>query len=470
MSTRVRVAAALTGLAVLAVGACQTGRVAPAPAPWADRPVVSLGFEVAADLGSVSGHEQVVFTPDLPTCELVFRAWPNKPTTYRSGSSLVTDRVTVDGAPADVEDVAAGAPADAPAGTLLDIPLPGCAEAGQQLTVALDFTLQLGQDADERVGTSTEAEIAWFGTAFPLLAWERGRGWDRDPAVPLNGEMAMSEDFRLASLEVTAPSAYQVLGTGSAAGTEPAAEQGWTVHRFTAPAVRDVTVTVGRLDVAEETVDGTRLHVAAAAGSGTDLAEWTEKLRAAKKSLVDLLGAFPYPDLWVTVVPSQSSGIEYPGAVQFGDVDPAVRFPLLAHELAHMWFYGLVGNDQGRDPWLDESFATFAQMVTAGGSTPAYADIPADRRRDVGRPMAYWTQFRQANRVYYDTVYDLGAATLLAARSRAGADRFDAALHAYLRAGAHRVATPADVATAFADVPDALELLRRVGALPSTGG
>jgi hypothetical protein len=465
---------ALLGLVlVLVCGACSAGQSAtapaPAPSPWADRPVVSLRFDVPPDLRTASGREQVVFTPDLPTCELVFRAWPNKPATSRAGSSLVVDRVTVDGDRAEAQDVAAGAPDDAPAGTLLQIPLTGCAEPGQQITVVLDFTLELGPDPNERVGTSTAEQIAWFGTAFPLLAWERGQGWDRDPAVPVNGEMAMSEDFELASLEVSAPSDYQVMGTGKAAGTRDGADAGTTVHRFTASAVRDVAVTVGRLDATERTVDGVRMHVAAARGTRTDLSAWTDELAVSQQALVDLLGPFPYPDLWVTVVPSQSSGIEFPGAIQFGDIDPESRRPLLAHELAHMWFYGLVGNDQGRDPWLDESFATFAQLVTAGGQTPAYADIPADERRDVGQPMDYWTRFQSPSATYYGTVYNVGAAALVQARERAGADVFDPAVREYLRSNAYSVATPQAVTAAFRDVPEALAVLRQVGALPSGG-
>ena len=28
-----------------------------------------------------------------------------------------------------------------------------------------------------------------------------------------------------------------------------------------------------------------------------------------------------------------------------------------------MWFYGMVGNSQFRDPWLDEAFATYAEAL-----------------------------------------------------------------------------------------------------------
>src|SRR5919205_469352 len=74
--------------------------------PWPDPPVVDLRFQVAPDLATVAGREVVEFTPDLDTCELVFRSWPNKPATSRAGSSLTVSDVRVDGRDADVVDVA----------------------------------------------------------------------------------------------------------------------------------------------------------------------------------------------------------------------------------------------------------------------------------------------------------------------------------------------------------------------------
>jgi len=457
-----RSTAVLIGSA-LVLGGCGG---ADGPAPWPDRPVVQLEFDVAADLASVAGRERVVFTPDADICELVFRAWPNKPATARAGSSLVVTDVVVDGVAVEALDVAAGAPATAPAGTLLEVPLPACVSAGTEVTAELGFDLELGEDVDERIGTSADADVAWFGTAFPLLSWVRGRGWDRDPAVPVTGEMAVSEDFDLRSLEVTAPTSYAVSGTGLLLGTVPGTAEGTTRHRFTAAEVRDVTVSVGDLTVATERINGVRVHLAAdRLADESALAEWAEQIRTSMDSLTALLGPFPDEDLWITVLSSESSGIEFPGAVQFGNVDVGVRGSLVTHELAHMWFYGLVGNDQGTDPWLDESFATFAQIVADGQASPADVLATSDRA-DVGEDMTYWSDQPQASSTYYDTVYTLGGAALLEARDRAGHEAFDAALRSYVQDNAYSVATPEDVATAFADLPEVLSILRRVGALP----
>ena len=49
-------------------------------------------------------------------------------------------------------------------------------------------------------------------------------------------------------------------------------------------------------------------------------------------------------------------GMEYPELIftmPFGNV--------IAHEIAHQWWYGLVGDDQFHEPWLDESFATYSE-------------------------------------------------------------------------------------------------------------
>ena len=70
--------------------------------------------------------------------------------------------------------------------------------------------------------------------------------------------------------------------------------------------------------------------------------------------------------------PMQALGIEYPGAmgIAIGLYDPDKVFgglpsqvyleSTVAHEVAHQWFYNLVGNDQADEPWLDEALAQYA--------------------------------------------------------------------------------------------------------------
>jgi hypothetical protein len=103
---------------------------------WPQRPVVELSFDVAPDLRSASGRESVVFTPDMRTCELVFRAWPNNPTMAKTGSSLTVTAASVDGRPVTSEISPAGSPPGSP-GTLIQLPLARCLEPGQSVRAEL---------------------------------------------------------------------------------------------------------------------------------------------------------------------------------------------------------------------------------------------------------------------------------------------------------------------------------------------
>jgi hypothetical protein len=432
--------------------------------------VVVLSFAVAPNLQSVDGQESLTFAPDLPTCELVLRAWPNSPSEVRSGTSLTVDGVTVDGQPGTAQLSAAGAPAGSP-GTLIDIPLSRCLRPGQSVRAALRFRLNLGPDSDEVVGYSPATHTAWFATGFPLLAWVRGRGWARDPGLALDGDgdFPVSEDFSL-TLLVAAPADDRVVGTGVAAGEAPGPAPGMVVHRFNAEAVRDVAVSVGHFAVLERQVGQVRLHLATPSGGSTiPPAVWADELATAVTSLCTRFGSFPYPDLWVTVVSGQDDGQEYPDALQLGDrVKQKELRSLVSHEVSHQWFYALVGNNQAEDPWLDEALATFGEALVSGDAKEyRYTKISRKVVGLMGRPMSYWAEHGGSDR-YDDAVYNQGAAVLLEARRRVGASPFDTALRSYIVANAHRVAAPADFARAFAGLPPVRALLVRAGALPST--
>lgn len=445
-------------------GAVGAGERTPARAlPWKDRPVVKLCFDVPADRKLVTGHESVAFRPDARTCELVFRAWPNKPETAASGNRLDVGQVTVDGKAATPKVESGGAPEGEP-GTLVRVPLATCAKAGQKLSIELDFNLRLGADTPERVGYSSGDLTAWLATAYPLLAWERGHGWATEPAVDLLGETVTSEEFQLAELRVIAPSSDTVFGTGKSLGEQPGPKPGTTEHRFSAPAVRDVAVSVGRFEVEERTIGTTRLHVAARADARFPASVWADETERAITRLSARFGPFPYDDLWVTIVPDIGSGIEFPGAIQFGDVDPKQFVELVPHEVAHMWFYGLVGNNQARDPWLDESFAEYAEVLVNGTDTGRLSFVAPQPVRDrVGESMQWYAE--PSHRALYGPgVYRQGAAMLLKARQAVGAAKWDQLIRTYIDSNAHKIVDDEDVRKAFASEPAALSILREYGA------
>jgi aminopeptidase N len=127
-----------------------------------------------------------------------------------------------------------------------------------------------------------------------------------------------------------------------------------------------------------------------------------------------------------------------------------------------MWFYGMVGNSQFRDPWLDEAFATFAEEAGDPPSPEALAGR-LERPGDAGDSMADFAD--DGTRFYFATVYGKGGAALQVARDAVGAQAFDAAVRCYVDANAWTIATPRDVGAVLADLPGAVAVLTQAGML-----
>ncbi|SDE32942.1 Peptidase family M1 [Blastococcus fimeti] len=420
--------------------------------PDPDRPVVALDFRLADDLRTVTGTETVVFTPDRAVAELVFRLVPNGPEPAAAGSRLVVDEVRGEDV-AGSEYESFGAPgADGGYVVTLDEPL----AAGESTEVELDFTLALGSGGFDRVGAADG--VSWWASGFPLLAWEPVVGWARDPYVAVSGETTTSPAADT-TVRVSAPADLAVLMTGNQAAPTPSDGEGRRTWTSAEPVARDVSVAVGRFDTAERTTpDGVRVTTGALPGAEPTADELADATVEAITDLAEFLGPFPYETLTVPLLPDYGGGIEYPSSI----LQATPSNEVLVHEVAHMWFYGMVGNSQFRDPWLDEAFATWAEAVVH----PSSAD---DLERalgvvgDVGDAM---DDFRTQQQ-YSARVYGKGGAALLEAREQAGPGAFDAAVRCYVQATAWRIAAPEDVAEALADLPEALDVLTGAGALPA---
>ncbi len=82
-------------------------------------------------------------------------------------------------------------------------------------------------------------------------------------------------------------------------------------------------------------------------------------------------GEYPYRELECVATPTSAGGVEYPGIMAINQIlfDPGETLSgmsttvmiesVIVHEVAHEWFYNIVGNDQGREPWLDEAVAQY---------------------------------------------------------------------------------------------------------------
>jgi hypothetical protein len=163
----------------------------------------------------------------------------------------------------------------------------------------------------------------------------------------------------------------------------------------------------------------------------------------------------PYPHPVLTVVQGDFvPSMEYDGLVFVGHtfyhyVNGTPRDYLIvmtAHEVAHQWWFALVGDDQALEPWLDEALATYSERIFYEAVYPEAANWWQEIRLTQHEPLSGWvdTSIYDLNRSYTEAVYLRGAEFLADLRLRIGDDAFFAFLKDYAASFSHRRATTDD--------------------------
>lgn len=388
------------------------------PSPPRDRPKYAMTIVIGADKKVVRGTLRVSFALDRASDRIVFRLWPNMPVQRRVGARLDVQNVRVGGA-------AESTSTPDPTTLVLARPL----TTGEHVTVSMSWTLRLPRSPTERLASRVVVRLSSF---FPLLAWS-GSGWALDPPAPqLETWTSPVADF---DVRVTTPKRLRVFATGANVGK----------GHWHAVAVRDFALEAGRFAVARRTVHVPRpVVVTVASASAFDPRTALDTAAQALTALSKRYAPYPWSTYTVVIETDRKAlGEEYPTIVF---VSPDVAFFALAHETAHQWFYSLVGDNQARDPWLDESLAEWASArLTGAVEAEAATVIPVDVRNRLGEPMTFWgpLPFRP---LVWDGLYLQG---VQAFASLGDDNRVDCALQTYVHDEAYKNAVPSDLLTAL---------------------
>jgi hypothetical protein len=302
--------------------------------------------------------------------------------------------------------------------TALPVELDAPLAQGTQTTISMDVTIDLPARND-RFGY--HGGLALMGTALPTLAVHDDLGWHLDPFVDL-GESFYSivGDYQVT---LNVPADLQTPTTGIAVSSETSGRR--RVTTYEAHDVRDFEWAAGRLASVRGRSGGTEVVVS----YRNDRVSRNAARTALERSILSLdtysaaLGTFPYPEMDVVLAGFRTfGGMEYPTII-FTNPGKIT----ISHELAHQYWYGIVGDDQFSSPWLDESFATWTSYLPFGGWKKCgnYRFPSADAR--ITNDMGYWL----AHPYDYDTIYGGGGCMLANLTDLFGLDRFVQILHDY---------------------------------------
>jgi hypothetical protein len=389
--------------------------------------------------GKLTGGEKIAFRNDGPrTLRSVWlRLWPNGYGSCRRPWAAISR-------------VRGGTVAGSRAGcTAVRVRLARTLEPGGSTALRMRLRVK-APPRPNRFGQ--EAGVAYLGNALPLLAVSDSGGAHIDPYTDLGDPFySLSAAW---SVRLDVPRGLAAATTGTVKSRRPI-RRGLKRLRVSAARARDFAMVIGRLAVdTARTSTGVRLKRYRLRSHGR--AGSLRTLRRARLAVESFTSSYGTPGLTeVDLVEGPSSlgpfgsGMEFPGLVLTSD-EPH----LIGHELAHQWWYGLVGNDQWREPWLDESIAEYTSRelpARVGGSDDLRCDLDNPvrpwGRAPLTESMAHWNSAGGA--AYFRIVY-LGGACALRSLER---DLGPVAMTAFLRsyADAHRfgVASTADFVTAL---------------------
>jgi aminopeptidase N len=92
-----------------------------------------------------------------------------------------------------------------------------------------------------------------------------------------------------------------------------------------------------------------------------------------------------------------SDGMEYDGLIflssdfykQYNGTARSNLATIGVHEIAHQWWFSLVGNDHALEPWLDEALSTYSERIFYENNYPANISWWWQFRVDYFKPTGY---------------------------------------------------------------------------------
>lgn len=164
----------------------------------------------------------------------------------------------------------------------------------------------------------------------------------------------------------------------------------------------------------------------------------------------------PYPYQTLAIVQADiNDGQEYDGVVflatdfyaQYGGGARNNLTTIGVHEIAHQWWFGLVGSDQALNPWLDEALAIYSERIFYENNYPANISWWWQYRVDFFKPGGFVDMpvySAGSQREYVNAVYLNGAHFIDELREQMGYGNFAKFLKTYAARYSRGHATPAD--------------------------
>lgn len=371
--------------------------------------------------------------------------------------------------------------------------LPGPLRTGEAITVSTPFRVQVPDGKFSRLGHIGQAYMItqWY----PKPAVYNKDGWHLLPYLS-NGEFY--NEFGAYDVAITVPANYVVGATGllqdereqawmdslaalplpaSASNAFPPSATGTKTLRFIQDQVHDFAwfadkrfiVRKGEAGLPSSTVTSWALFTPAHAARWDRVA--ISAINESVRRFSEWAGEYPYAACTaVDGTISAGGGMEYPMITVIGDMgDDMALDQVIAHEVGHNWFQGMLASNERDHPWMDEGLNSYFELrymrerypgaslmmgipglrnLLAKDADPHHFQSEAlyrlNARRNLDQALnGHSTAFTELN--YGAMVYAKSALVLDQLHAMVGRERMDRAMRAYFNAWKYRHPGPADL-------------------------
>ncbi len=343
---------------------------------------------------------------------------------------------------------------------------------GDSVVIVMEFTLTVPVDEASHYGIlnhSTQNDTTVLAHWYPVLAGrDPETGWMLKPSS-LFGDPIFT-DAGMYDVTITAPAGRKLITSGVETNRESTGV--FETVRYNAKPSRDFVIVMSdSLESATTDVDGTTVtswYLPQHEIGGEAVLEWTAN---SLEVFNPLLGEYPWLHLQaVEAAVFNAAAVELPQMFIMGssfytgsDIGrPVTYFEFtVAHEVVHMWFYSIVGNNQYDVAYIDEGLTNYLSGDMY--FREMYGDSIGDtsHERFLFRPFQrmiegnadvivdYPTDDFPTSNSYVNAVYSKAPMGFHAIHMAMGDEAFSTALQKYVQDFAWQVATPSDLEAAF---------------------
>lgn len=340
---------------------------------------------------------------------------------------------------------------------ILSVPLSTELFPDQKVSIEMTYEVTLANIC-HRLGYTDN--VVNLGNFYPILCHVDNGTYNCTPYYSV-GDPFVS-DVANYNVSLTLPETYVVASTGNL--TEAVPSNKYVTYNYTAEAVRDFAFVLSeQFHKVTRTIGNTQINYYYY--NDADYENSLDTACGMFEYMISNVGEYPYEQYSVCETDFCYGGMEYPCLVMVTSGSTEYQ-EAIAHETAHQWFYGIVGNDQIQNAWMDEGLSEFltylymdknnivtlSRYILANTQTyTSFVDVLNRYYENVDRSFRALDGYKNDSE-YVIFTYVKGSLLFNTLYETMGATKFWKSLSNYYDQAQFTVATPSAMIDSFAQV------------------